>query len=311
MILFVLRRIGFAIPTFFLIVTAAFFMMHGAPGGPFDLATPMTPEARAHLERAYGLDQPIWRQYAHYMQSLLHGDLGPSLRSREFTVAELIAAGLPVSLQLGLMALSITVAVGVPVGFWQALRRGTAADSLISLASAFLVVAPTFVVAPILGLVFGVYLGWLPVTGWNHGDLYHAFLPSLCLSLPYVGFVIRLTRTRGAEVLATSYVRTAIAKGLPTRAVIRRHALPPTLMPVVSFLGPAMAGIIVTSVVVEQVFAVPGMGSYFVDAAMNRDYTLVMGIVIVYAALLLTMNIAVDVLYAYLDPRLRTARELS
>jgi oligopeptide transport system permease protein len=302
---FILRRVASAIPTFILIVTAAFFLMRSAPGSPFDLATPMTPEARAHLERAYGLDQPLWRQFQRYVSGLLHGDLGPSLRSRAFTVAELIRTGLPVSVQLGLMALVLVIGVGVPLGLWAALGRASWGDKLLSAGAAFVVVLPTFVSGPVLGLILGVYLGWLPVTGWNHGELRYTLLPAFCLALPYLGIVIRLVRTRGAEVLDTSYVRTAVAKGLPMTAVIRRHVLPPTLIPVASFLGPAMAGIVVESVVIEQVFAIPGIGSYFIDGALNRDYPLVMGIVIVYAAILLSMNIMVDVLCAVLDPRIR------
>jgi oligopeptide transport system permease protein len=302
---YALRRLLSIVPTFLLIVTAAFFLMRAAPGGPFDAEQALPPEIEANLQAAYGLDEPVLVQFGRYLAGLARADLGPSFRMKDFTVAELIVRGLPVTLTIGAAALALAVLVGVPLGMLAALRRNDWVDhAVMSLALAGIAV-PGFVVAPLLALVFGIQLGWLPVAGWQAGSVSHMILPVITLALPFVAYVARLARGSLLEVLQSPYIRTARAKGLAERVVLRRHALKPTLLPVVSFLGPAAAALLTGSLVVEQVFGLPGVGRYFVQGAVNRDYTLVMGMVIFYAALILLLNLAVDLLYGWLDPRIR------
>ena len=301
---YALRRMLGVFPTFLVIVAAAFFLMRAAPGGPFDAEQTLPPEIEANLQAAYGLDQPVAVQFARYLRGLTRGDLGPSFRMKDFTVAELIGRGLPVTLAIGAAALAVALLVGVPLGMVAGLRQNSGADhAVMSLALAGIAV-PNFVLAPVLALVFGLYLGWLPVAGWEPGSLRHLVLPVATLALPFVAYVARLTRGSLLEVLQSAYIRTARAKGLAVRVILRRHALRPTLLPVVSFLGPAAAGLLTGSLVVEQVFGLPGVGRYFVQGAINRDYTLVMGMVVFYAALILLLNLVVDLLYGWLDPRI-------
>jgi oligopeptide transport system permease protein len=302
---YALRRLLGIVPTFLLIVTAAFFLMRAAPGGPFDAEQALPPEIAANLQAAYGLDQPVTVQYTRYLAGLVRGDLGPSFRMKDFTVAELIARGLPVTLAIGSAALLLAVGLGVPLGMLAGLRRNGWADHGVMSLALVGIAVPGFVVAPMLALVFGVRLGWLPVAGWEPGRLEQMVLPVVTLALPLVAYVARLTRGSLLEVLQSSFIRTARAKGLAEGSVLRRHALRPTLLPVVSFLGPAAAALLTGSLVVEQVFGLPGVGRYFVQGAINRDYTLVMGMVIFYAALILLLNLAVDLLYGWLDPRIR------
>lgn len=305
MLSYALRRMLGVFPTFLVIVAAAFFLMRAAPGGPFDAEQTLPPEIEANLQAAYGLDQPVAVQFARYLRGLARGDLGPSFRMKDFTVAELIGRGLPVTLAIGAAALAVALLVGVPLGLVAGLRQNSGADhAVMSLALAGIAV-PNFVIAPLLALVFGLYLGWLPVAGWEPASLRHMVLPVATLALPFVAYVARLTRGSLLEVLQSAYIRTARAKGLAARVILRRHALRPTLLPVVSFLGPAAAGLLTGSLVVEQVFGLPGVGRYFVQGAINRDYTLVMGMVVFYAALILLLNLVVDLLYGWLDPRIR------
>jgi oligopeptide transport system permease protein len=300
-----LRRLIGIIPTLFAIVTAAFFLMRLAPGGPFDEEQTVPPEITANLQAAYGLDQPVLVQYGRYLTGLLHGDLGPSFRMKDFSVAELIARGLPVTLTIGFAALALAILLGVPLGLLAARRHNRWLDHALMGMALVGIAVPNFVVAPVLALVFGVRLGWLPVAGWEPGNLRYVVLPAITLALPFVAYIARLTRGSLLEVLQSPYIRTARAKGISSRAVLRRHALKPTLLPVVSFLGPATAALLTGSLVVEQVFGLPGVGRYFVQGAINRDYTLVMGMVVFYAALILLLNLAVDLLYGWLDPRIR------
>ncbi len=293
------------VPTLFLIVTAAFFLMRLAPGGPFDEEQAVPAEITANLQAAYGLDQPIHVQYGRYLAGLLHADLGPSFKMKDFTVAELIARGLPVTLTIGAAALLAALGLGVPLGLLAARRQNGWVDHAVMGVALAGIAVPNFVVAPVLALAFGIGLGWLPVAGWEPGSVRHMVLPVVTLALPFVAYVARLTRGSLLEVLQAPYIRTARAKGLGTAAILRRHALKPTLLPVVSFLGPAAAGLLTGSLVVEQVFGLPGVGRYFVQGAINRDYTLVMGMVIFYAALVLVLNLLVDLLYGWLDPRIR------
>jgi len=299
------RRILQAIPTLLLIVAAAFFLMRAAPGGPFDDERALPPEIEANLQAAYGLDQPVTVQFARYLGGLVRGDLGPSFRMKDFSVAELIGRGLPVTLSIGAAALLLGVGLGVPLGLVAGLRQNGWADHAVMSVALVGIAVPNFVVAPVLALVFGLYLGWLPVAGWEPGSAKHLVLPVVTLALPLVAYLARLTRGSLLEVLQAPFIRTARAKGLDPGVILRRHALKPTLLPVVSFLGPAAAALLTGSLVVEQVFGLPGVGRYFVQGAINRDYTLVMGMVVFYASLILLLNLAVDLVYGWLDPRIR------
>ena len=305
MLSYALRRLAAAVPTFLLIVAAAFFLMRAAPGGPFDAEQTLPPDIAANLHAAYGLDQPVHVQFARYLEGLLHGDLGPSFRIKDFSVAELIGLGLPVTLAIGTAALVLALALGIPLGLVAALRQNGWVDHAVMSVALAGVAIPSFVVAPLLALVFGLHLGWLPVGGWEAGSLRHMVLPVVTLALPVIAYLARLTRGSLLEVLHSPFIRTARAKGLSPGVILRRHALRPALMPVVSFLGPATAGLLTGSLVVEQVFGLPGVGRYFVQGAVNRDYTLVMGMVVFYATLILLLNLLVDLAYGWLDPRIR------
>jgi len=303
-----LMRLGGAIPTLFVIVTVTFFLIHAAPGGPFDQEQSLPPEIMASLQRAYGLDQPVWRQYGHYLAALAHGDFGPSFKYKDFSVTELIGQGFPVTLRLGLIALVLALGLGVPLGIFAALRHNGAADYAAMSLAVVGIAVPAFVVLPFLGLFFGIYLHWLPVAGWEPGAVRYLVLPVVALALPPLALIARLTRGSMLEVLRSPYIRTAFAKGLPLRTVILRHALRPALLPVASYLAPAVASIMTGSLVVESIAGLPGIGRYLVQGALNRDYTLVLGMVIIYSTLLIGMGLVVDLLYAWLDPRVRLGR---
>jgi oligopeptide transport system permease protein len=298
-------RLAGAIPTLFIIITITFFLMRVAPGGPFDQEQALAPEIKANLQRAYGLDQPVWTQYGRYLNSLLHGDFGPSFKYKDFTVTELIGQGFPVTLQLGVMAIALALLLGVPLGSFAALHHNSAADTATMSLVVTGIAIPSFVVLPFLGLLFGVYLHWLPVAGWQSGSLRHLVLPVIALALPPLAYIARLTRGSMLEILRSHYIRTAFAKGLPLHSVIFRHALKPALAPVASYLVPAVASILTGSLVVESIAGLPGIGRYLVQGAINRDYTLVLGMVIIYSTLLIVMGLLVDLLYAWLDPRVR------
>ena len=308
MLRYFLRRLAGAIPTLFIIVTLSFYLVRIAPGGPFDEERSLPPEIMGNLQSAYGLDQPVWAQYVRYMRGVLHGDFGPSFRYKDFTVTELIAQGFPVTFELGTIALALALAVGIPLGAFAALHRNSATDyAAISLAAAGIAI-PSFVLLPLLALLFGVYLHWLPVAGWEAGSVRHLALPVFALSLPPLAYIARLTRGGMLEVLGSPFIRTALAKGLPLRSVIARHALRPALVPVAGYLAPAVASIMTGSLVVESIAGLPGIGRYLVQGALNRDYTLVLGMVILYSTLLIAMGLVVDLLYAWLDPRVRFER---
>jgi oligopeptide transport system permease protein len=298
-------RLAGAVPTLFIIITITFFLMRAAPGGPFDQEQALAPEIKANLQRAYGLDQPVWTQYGRYLKSLLHGDFGPSFKYKDFTVTELIGQGFPVTLQLGVMAIALALLLGVPLGTFAALHHNSAADTATMSLVVTGIAIPSFVILPFLGLLFGVYLHWLPVAGWESGSLRHLALPVIALALPPLAYIARLTRGSMLEILRSHYIRTAFAKGLPLHSVIIRHALKPALAPVASYLVPAVASILTGSLVVESIAGLPGIGRYLVQGAINRDYTLVLGMVIIYSALLIVMGLLVDLLYAWLDPRVR------
>jgi len=305
---FVARRLLAAIPTLAVVIALSFALTRAAPGGPFDEEQALPPEIRANLEAAYGLDAPVHLQFGRYLRGLLQGDFGPSYKFRDFTVTELIAGGLPVSLAIGLAALFLALALGIPLGAWAALARGRGADRAVMALAVAGISVPVFVVAPFLALVFGIWLGWLPVAGWEPGRPADLILPVLTLALPVIAYLARLTRGSLLEVLRSTWIRAARARGLPRRVVLLRHALPAALLPVVSYLGPAAAAVLAGSLVVETIFGLPGMGRHLVQGALNRDYTLVMGMVIVYAALMIVLNLLADLACAWLDPRIRSGR---
>ena len=302
-----LRLLG-AIPTMLLIITAAFFLMRVAPGGPFASERALPPEIEARILAHYKLDLPLWQQYLDYLRHILVGDFGPSFRVRDFTVFELLKTGFPVSLKLGVLALIVAAVFGIGAGIAAALRQNTRLDYLVMSSAMTGIAIPNFVMAPLLTLVLGVYLSWLPVGGWNDGALRNMILPITALALPKIAYIARLTRGSMVETLRADYVRTARAKGLRARLVVMRHALKGALLPVVSYLGPAAAAIITGSVVIESIFDLPGIGRYFIQGALNRDYTLVMGAVIVYAGLIISLNLLVDIAYGFLDPKVRYDR---
>ncbi len=307
---FIARRLLGAIPTLAVIVALSFLLTRLAPGGPFDEEQALRPEIRANLEAAYGLDQPMAVQFGRYVSGLLHGDFGPSFKFRDFTVTELIASGLPVSLTIGLAALLLALALGIPAGVVAALARGRLTDRLVMTLAVAGISVPVFVIAPLLVLVFGIWMHWLPVAGWESGRPSDLVLPVVTLALPVIAYVARLTRGSLLEILRAPWIRAARARGLPSRVVLLRHAMPAALLPVVSYLGPATAAVLAGSLVVETIFGLPGMGRHLVQGALNRDYTLVMGMVIVYATLMIVLNLLADLVYAWLDPRIRQERRL-
>jgi oligopeptide transport system permease protein len=309
---YALRRFFGALPTLFIIVTLTFFMMRAAPGGPFDSNRRLPPEVEHNIEAAYNLDKPLLQQYLIYLDKLAHGDLGPSFKNKDFTVAQLIGVGLPVSAKLGLSAMALALFLGALLGIWAALRQNDWQDYSVMTVAMFGITIPNFVTAPVLTLIFGIYgvtfFGReisLPVGGWGGGDFRHMILPVTVLALPQIAVIARLTRGSMVEVLRSNYIRTARAKGAPTHHIVVRHALRGAMLPLVSYLGPAVAAILTGSLVVEEIFGIPGIGRYFVQGALNRDYTLVMGVVICYAALIILLNFIADIVYGLLDPRVR------
>jgi oligopeptide transport system permease protein len=312
---YALRRFVGALPTFFIIVTLAFFMMRLAPGGPFDANRHLPPEIERNIKAAYDLDKPLYRQYVLYLGKLAHGDLGPSYKTKDFTVAELIGAGLPVSATLGAAAMLAAIIFGIALGTLAAFHQNRSADYGVMAVAMAGITIPTFVTAPALTLIFGVWgvevFGHnlsLPVGGWHDGALRYLILPVAVLALPQIAVIARLVRASTIEVLRSNYVRTARAKGLPPGRILTHHVLHSALVPLVGYLGPAVAMLLTGSLIVEQIFGLPGIGRYFVQAALNRDYTLMMGVIIVYAGLVIVLNLVSDLLYAVLDPRVSYKR---
>ncbi|MFL4993089.1 MAG: ABC transporter permease subunit [Microvirga sp.] len=304
MLSFIFRRFLSAIPTLFIIVTISFFLIRLAPGGPFDLERPLEAKVMENLNRIYQLDKPLIEQYWLYLGAVIRGDFGPSFILRDFSVSELFARGLPISMTLGALALSFAIIVGGTLGSIAALRQNSTIDYLVTGMGALGLTIPNFVVAPIFQIVFGLALAWLPVAGWANGNLRNLILPVLVLALPQIAVVSRMTRAAMIENLRSNHIRTLRSLGLPTRVIVA-HALRGAALPVVSYLGPAAAALLTGSVVVETIFGLPGIGRYFVEGALNRDYTLVMGTVVVVAIFVLLFNLVVDILYALIDPRIR------
>jgi oligopeptide transport system permease protein len=304
MLSFVIRRFLSAIPTLFVVVTLSFFLMRVAPGGPFDLEQPLEAKIMENLNKAYGLDRPLIEQYGRYLGNLLRGDLGPSFYIRDFSVAEILMKGLPVSITLGTLAILLALVVGASLGTLAGLRQNSATDyAVVGFATAGVTI-PNFVVAPMFQIVFGLMLAWLPVGGWNDGAVRNVILPVIVLALPQIAVVARMTRASMIEALRSDHIRTLRSLGMSTGTIVL-HALRGAILPVVSYLGPTAAALLTGSVVVETIFGLPGIGRYFVEGALNRDYTLVMGTVVVVAIFVLIFNLIVDILYALLDPRVR------
>ncbi|MEM9208970.1 MAG: ABC transporter permease subunit [Pseudomonadota bacterium] len=304
-IVYALMRLASAAPTLLLVIVLAFLMMRAAPGGPFDDERAPPPETAANIERAYDLDAPLKQQLSSYILGVLRGDLGPSYRYPDYTVSELIAGALPVSAQIGALALLVAVLLGSAFGIWAAVRHNTVTDRALTGLAMTGISVPVFVIAPLLILVFAVQLDWLPASWAGSAGVEGLLLPVAALSLPQIAYVARLMRASMIEVLSSDYIRTARAQGLSTATIVTAHALRPALLPLLSYLGPAIAAVLTGSVVVEQIFGVPGLGQLFVRAALNRDYPLVLGIVILYAVLVIALNLIVDILYGFVDPRIR------
>ncbi|WP_395377237.1 oligopeptide ABC transporter permease OppB [Marinicella sp. W31] len=305
------KRLLISIPTLLLLITIAFFLLRLAPGGPFDGERELAPEIKAALETKYNLDQSLPQQYFSYLGDVLTGDFGPSYQYRDLTVNQLLASALPVSLTLGGWALLVVLIVGLSIGMTAAVFHNRWLDRLLMQSAMVGISVPNFVVASLLILLFSVHLEWLPAGGWNNGAWYHLILPVVALALPFIAYLARLSRASMLEALQSDHIRTARAKGVARIHVILRHALPGALQPVIAWLGPAAVSILTGSVVIERVFGIPGIGRYFVQGALNRDYTLIMAVVIVVGVLVLLFNLLADVLQAALDPRVRQGMEQS
>ncbi len=303
---FVLRRLGIAIPTMLLLIIFSFIMMHAAPGGPFNSERPLPPQVLANIEARYGLDKPLPVQMFDYVVAIVtQFDFGPSFRYADRSVNDIIALGFPVTLTYGLWSFVVAVTVGVSLGVAAAVYHNSWLDYLAVGVSIGAQVLPNFVMAPILVLVFTLWLGLLPGGGWNGGQWNHVIMPVIALSTSYMANIARITRSSMLEVLHSNFIRTARAKGLPQRRIIWTHALKPSLLPVISYLGPAFVGMITGSVVVDVYFSTGGIGQLFVNSALTRDYSVMMGITILFGALTIFFNMVVDVLYAWIDPKIR------
>jgi len=301
---FAASRLLGLVPTLLMLITIAFFLIRVAPGGPFDSEKALPDEIRLNLEAKYHLDEPLLAQYFRYLGQIITLDFGPSFQYKDWTVNELIALGFPVSLTIGGLAMLLAFFVGSLIGIVAAIRQNSATDYTLMGLAMVGVSIPNFVIAPFLILGLAVYLGWLPAGGWEWSANYMV-LPVITLALPVIAYIARLMRGSMIEVLHSNYIRTARAKGLPEHLIVLRHALKPALLPVISFMGPATAGLITGSVVIERIYSIPGLGSYFVQGALNRDYTLVMGVVIFYGVVIVFLNFVVDLLYAWLNPKIR------
>ena len=299
---YTLRRIASSIPTLFVLAVVTFFMMRIAPGGPFDGNRRIPDEIRANVERAFHLDEPLWMQFGRWFWGLLHLDLGPSLKQRDYSVSELIAIGLPTSFEIGLWAMIVSTIIGLALGIAGALRRNTAVDYGAGAIAMVGLAVPVFVIGPILQLFFGLELRWLPIAGWD-GTWPYKVLPVVTLALPSIAYVSRLMRGSMIETMRSNYVRTARAKGIGARATVLRHAMRGAILPVVTYLGPATAITITGSIVIEQIFGIPGIGRYFVTGATNRDYPLVMGVTMFYGSIIIAANLLSDIARGWLDPK--------
>ncbi|MDJ0760001.1 MAG: ABC transporter permease subunit [Woeseiaceae bacterium] len=308
MLRYTLRRLLGAIPTVLLVIVLAFIMVRAAPGGPFDAERALSPDVEANIARYYNLDESLPRQFFRYLGGVLQGDLGPSYRYRDTTVSELIADHLPVSMMIGGMAMLLAIIVGVALGIMAALNRTAITDRVVMGFAMLGISVPVFVLAPVFMLFLSVKLQWLPA-GWSSTPGPSKYvLPVISLALPQIAYIARLSRASLIDVLSSDFIRTARAQGLSQGSIVRYHALKPAMLPVLSYMGPAIAVILTGSVVIEEIFGIPGVGQFFVRGALNRDYTLVLGIVIFYAVLIVLLNLIVDLLYGLIDPRIRARR---
>tara|TARA_B110000902_G_scaffold100327_1_gene118640 strand:+ start:1587 stop:2522 length:936 start_codon:yes stop_codon:yes gene_type:complete len=301
---FALNRLLQAIPVLLIVISATFMLVHSAPGGPFSAEKSVPPEVIKALEAQYNLDQPLWKQYISYLGDVVQGDFGPSFKYSGRTVNELIAAGIPATAELALYAMLVALIIGISAGVAAAMRPNTMQDYLPMSAAMLGICMPSFLLGPLLVLIFGIHLEWLPVSGWGDvsGD---KILPSITLGTGYAAYIARLSRGGMLEVLSQDYIRTARAKGLSEPVIIFKHAMRGGLIPVVAFLGPAFAGLLGGSFVVETIFQIPGLGRFYVQAAFNRDYTMILGMTIFFATLIILFNLLSDMLAIWLDPKLR------
>lgn len=305
MLRYTLRRLLGAIPTLFLVIVLAFLLVHAAPGGPFDDERALPAEIEANIAAAYHLDEPLPMQFLRYLTGVMQGDFGPSYSYRDYTVSELIGRSFPVSVQLGILAMLLAAVSGISLGIVAALNRHSALDKIVMGFAMTGISIPVFVIAPVLVLFLAVKLQWLPASWTGSEGALRLLLPVLSLALPQIAYIARLTRASLIEVMSSDFIRTARAQGLGTAAIVRYHALKPAMLPVLSYMGPAVAAVLTGSVVVEEIFGIPGLGQLFVRGSLNRDYTLVLGVVIFYATLIVLLNLIVDLLYGAIDPRIR------
>ena len=302
---FIFKRMLEAIPTMLILITVSFFLMRFAPGSPFSSERTLPPQVMANINAKYGLDKPVFEQYTTYLTNVLQGDFGPSFKYKDFTVNELVSEALPVSAKIGAFAFVFAVIFGVSVGTLAALRQNTWLDYAVMSSAMLGIVMPSFVLAPILIYIFSIGLAWFPAGGWLDGSLQYMVLPVLGMAMMYVATFARITRGSMIETLNSNFIRTDRAKGLSYGYIIIKHALKPAMLPVISYMGPAFVGIITGSVVIETIFGLPGIGKLFVNAAFNRDYSLVMGVTILIGFLFILFNAVVDILLAYVDPKIR------
>ena len=308
MMRFFVGRLLQSIPVIFIVITATFFLVRAAPGGPFDAEKTLSPEVIERLNERYNLNAPIYEQYFDYLGHLVQGDFGPSFRYTNRTVTEMIYAGLPITFELAIYAIMIALVIGICAGMLAAIKPNSAQDYIPMSLAMTGICMPSFLLGPLLVLVFGIWLQWLPVSGWGYspGD---KILPAITLGSTYAAYIARLTRGGMLEILSQDYIRTAKAKGLPTATIIIRHALRGGLSPVVAFLGPAIAGLLAGSFVVETIFQIPGLGRFYVQAAFNRDYTMILGTTILLSCLIVLLNMLSDLLAVWLNPRLALSNE--
>lgn len=289
-----------------LVIAIAFLMVHAAPGGPFDSERALPPDVEKNIEKAYHLDEPLPAQFVRYLGGVVRGDFGPSFRYRDYTVSEIIGQAFPLSMRLGATAMLLALMVGVSIGMAAALHKNTLLDRLISAVAMIGISVPVFVIAPLMVLVFAVILNWVPASYTGSSGADRLIMPIIALALPQIAYIARLTRASMIEVMASDYVRTARAQGLRTLSIVRFHAVKPAMLPLLSYMGPAIAAVLTGSVVVEQIFGIPGVGQFFIIGAQNRDYTLVLGITVFYAVIVIFLNLVVDLLYGFFDPRIRS-----
>lgn len=305
MLKYTLKRFLIAWPTLLVLISLSFFLMHSIPGGPFSGDKTLNPAVKANLDAKYHLSDPLYKQYFDYLWSIAQGDFGPSFRYQDWTVNQLISQGFPVSLIIGAWAMFVAIIIGISIGMLAAYKQNSWVDYMTSGISMAGISIPNFVTAPILTLLFAVILGWLPAGGWNEGSVKNLILPIMTLALPQIAIISKMMRSSMIEVLKSNFIRTAKAKGIPNRVILLKHALKPAILPVISYLGPASAGIITGSVVVEQIYSLPGLGSYLIKGALNRDYTLVLGTVILVGTVIIIFNFIVDLIYMFIDPKIK------